>query len=204
MSRWVRIYGTICVRPMGRTQAEKSYILQTVLDHLPCVSGSESDMKIYTQLKEGHNSSSSHDEFGRLSNLLINRYDKHSINGWLQVQDEYLLIIDADLRDRYYKETIRDFQKWLCRLSKRIMVENILVNICGYFPEENFLISNNSPYTLMYEPPTWSRINFDGEPNWCEYLMWQAMDENNLPRILGYKYYNDATNDKKVQEWIKR
>ena len=113
MSSWVRIYGTICVRPMGRTQAEKSYILQTVLDHLPCVSGSEDDMRVYTQLKDGHNSSSSHDEFGRLSNLLINRYDKHSINGWLQVQDEYLLIIDADLRDRYYKETIRDFQKWL-------------------------------------------------------------------------------------------
>ena len=126
MSSWVRIYGTICVRPMGRTQAEKSYILQTVLDHLPCVSGSESDMKIYTQLKEGHNSSSSHDEFGRLSNLLINRYDKHSINGWLQVQDEYLLIIDADLRDRYYKETIDQNQAECYDTEMKITTEEIV------------------------------------------------------------------------------
>lgn len=204
MSSWVHIYGTICVSPMGRTQAEKSYILQTVLDHLPCVSGSEDDMKIYTRMKDGYNSSSSHDEFGRLSNLLINRYGKHSIDGWLQVQKDYLLIIDADLRDRYYKETVRDFQKWLCRLSKRVMVENILVNISDDYTDEKMLIDNPSPYTLMFEMPTWSQMNFDGEPNWCEYLMWNSMDEDSFPRILGYKYYNDSDNDKKVQEWIKR
>ena len=26
----------------------------------------------------------------------------------------------------------------------------------------------------------------------------------NLPRILGYKYYNDETNDKQVEAWLNR
>jgi hypothetical protein len=40
MSWWTYINGMIKVSPMGRTQAEKTYILQTVLDHLPIVTGS--------------------------------------------------------------------------------------------------------------------------------------------------------------------
>ena len=43
MSWWTYINGTITVSPMGRTQAEKRYILETVLDHLPLVTGSERD-----------------------------------------------------------------------------------------------------------------------------------------------------------------
>ena len=158
-------------------------------------------MSVYIVNKKGYNSSCSHDEFGQSSNLLLNRHGKHSSDGWLQVQNEYLLVIDADLRDRYFEETVKDFQKWLCRLSKRIMIENILVNISGGFGNNQLFINNPSPYTLMYEPPTWSHINFDNQPNWCEYLMWKSMDNNKFPRILGYKYYNDPENDIKVQNW---
>ena len=45
MSWWTYVHGTIVVSPMGRTQAEKRYILDTVLEHLPVVSGSERDIK---------------------------------------------------------------------------------------------------------------------------------------------------------------
>ena len=41
MSYWTHINGVIDVSPMGRTPAEQRYILETVLNHLPIVSGSE-------------------------------------------------------------------------------------------------------------------------------------------------------------------
>ena len=53
MSWWTYVHGTIVVSPMGRTQAEKRYILDTVLEHLPVVSGSERDMNVYVIQKEG-------------------------------------------------------------------------------------------------------------------------------------------------------
>lgn len=52
MSWWTYINGNIIVHPMGRTQAEKRYILDTVLAHLPLVAGSEGDMNIYIQFRK--------------------------------------------------------------------------------------------------------------------------------------------------------
>lgn len=47
MSHWTYIHGAIEVHVPGRTQAECTYVLQTVLNHLPKVYGSEGDMEIY-------------------------------------------------------------------------------------------------------------------------------------------------------------
>ena len=63
MSSWTYVHGTIVVSPLGRTQHEKRYILETVLDHLPVVTGSERDMEVYVIQKRGHNCSSFSDEF---------------------------------------------------------------------------------------------------------------------------------------------
>lgn len=41
MSFWSYVHGTVTVQPLGRTQSEKRYILDTVLSHLPKVTGSE-------------------------------------------------------------------------------------------------------------------------------------------------------------------
>lgn len=59
MSSWTYITGTITVSPIGRTQAEKRYILDTVLAHLPIVK----DMDVYVIQKNGHNSSCFYDAF---------------------------------------------------------------------------------------------------------------------------------------------
>ena len=59
MSNWSYIQGTITASPIGRTQAQKRYILDTVLAHLPIVSGSERDMNVYVIQKNGHNNSCS-------------------------------------------------------------------------------------------------------------------------------------------------
>ena len=85
MSWWTYVYGTIVVSPAGRTQAEKRYVLDTVLDHVPRVTGSEGDMNVYVIQKKGYDSSSSCDEFGQRTNNLIDRYGhKSRRNGWFK------------------------------------------------------------------------------------------------------------------------
>ncbi len=47
MSHWTYISGIVEVCPIGNTQPQKRYILDTVLEHLPVVSGSEGNMKVH-------------------------------------------------------------------------------------------------------------------------------------------------------------
>ena len=121
MSYWTYVNGNITVSPMGRTQAEKRYILETVLDHLPFVTGSEKNMNVYIIQKNGYNSSSSHTEFGEYGGY----------RNWktlsTEVQDKYILVVDASLRDREFEQTYKEFQKWLCRLAKRVDIEDVVV-----------------------------------------------------------------------------
>ena len=110
MSQWTYINGTITVSPMGRTQAEKKYILDTVLEHLPLVTGSEENMNVYTIQKNGYNSSSLCDEFDCRTNNLVDRYgNKNRKQVWLRTQDEYILVIDGSLRDRTFNQTLLEF-----------------------------------------------------------------------------------------------
>lgn len=189
MSWWTYINGTVTVSPMGRTQAEKRYILETILDHLPVVSGSERDMEIYIIQKNGYSSSSSHTEFGEWGGYR----DRKTLS--TKVQDQYILVVNASLRDRMFSETFREFQNWLCRLAKRVSVEDVLVEISAY--EQSLIVRNkNDIYGKMFEYPSW--CNDTGEPTWCEYLMWNRAKNSDYPMILGYKYFDDEENDKEV------
>lgn len=174
VSFWTYINGTIIVSPMGITQLEKRYILETVLDHLPLVTGSEGGMNVYVIQKNGHNSSCSCDEFGYRTNNLVDSYgNKNRDRGWLRTQREYILVVNASLRDRMFEDTLQEFNKWLCRLAKRVSVEDVLVEITGY--DKNILIRNdNDVYGSMFETPSWA--DEDSE-NWCEYLMWQSASD---------------------------
>lgn len=206
MSWWSYIHGTIVVSPVGRTQAEKRYVLDTVLDHLPRVMGSERDMSVYVIQKNGYNSSSSCDEFGDVTNNLIDHYGQKSRKrGWLRMQDEYILVVDGSLRDRDFEETFRQFQKWLIRLAKRISVHSVLIKVWDF--SKSTLIQDNDYgyYWGLFEYPSGSPGNRTGEPAWYEYLLWQPMNNDvSYPRILGYKYFEDAENDKQVEAWLNR
>lgn len=186
MSYWTYITGVITVHPMGRTQPEKRYILDTVLEHLPKVTGSEEDMHIHVVQRAGYNHWSSHDEFG----AWIPHQD-------YKMQDEYFLIIEASLRDRTFDETKLELNKWLNRLAKRVGVEEILVRLEAYNRE--LIISDAKPYSEMFEWPSWSSANGDGEPTWCEYLMWDNAKDSFYPMKLAYKYINDPENDAEVE-----
>ena len=93
MSLWTYINGTIVVSPFGRTQPEKRYILDTVLAHLPQVTGSEENMNTYVIQKNGYNDSCSHDEFGQYSNLGNEKYNFGRAS--FETQDEYIIVVDA-------------------------------------------------------------------------------------------------------------
>ena len=210
MSYWTYITGTITVSPIGRTQAQKRYILDTVLAHLPIVSGSERDMNVYVIQKNGHNSSSSCDEFGERTNNLTDWHgNKTRSRGWLYTQDEYILVVDAALRDREFNQTYREFIKWLVRLGKRVMIENILVKISGYdkftiikdYCVKNEKYSWQNIFNNSFENPSW--MNDDGEVNWCEYMLYPRAKDSDYPMMLAYKYFNDKENDKEVEKRMK-
>jgi hypothetical protein len=171
MSSWTYINGNVTVSPLGRTQAEMRYILETVLSHLPIVSGSERDMSVHIIQKSGHNNYSSVDELGFKTNNLKDDYGRKSKKGWLETQSEYILVVEGKLRDRVFEETLKEFNNWLCRLSKRLMVENVLVKIEGY-NKEIILENKNKAYYNMFEYPSWSWYEKDSK-NWCEYLLWK-------------------------------
>lgn len=162
MSVWTSIRGTVDVNPLGRTQAEKRYILETVLAHLPVVTGSEDDMNVYVVQPKGFDQSSNVDELGFRTNNLINYYGKKDrIYGSHRVQGRYILVLDGDLRDRAFCDTYRQLHKWLCRLAKRIYISRVLIEIES-FNKEVIIKNTEDCYSKMFE----------FEDGWYEYLLW--------------------------------
>ena len=201
MSYWTHVLGAIKVTPMGRTQYEKTYILNTVLDHLPIVSGSEKDMNVLVNVDPYCNSSRNFDEFMQRTNNLRDRYgDRSRAHGWVSVSDYYLLTIIGDLRDRMFNQTFQELQKWLCRLAKRVDVREANISISADDRREPYFIhelSWDNPYSKMFEEPSWVKKS-DGEPTWCEYLMWERDPYTGLPFDHVYKYVESEMVDEEM------
>ena len=187
MSYWTYISGAITVSPMGRTQPEKRYILDTILEHLPKVTGSEHDMSTHVIQMDGYDGSSGCNEFGELN------YDSSHRFKPVKTQDNYIIILEARLRDCMFEETLRELNKWLNRLAKRVMVRDIVVKLRGWNKE--LVISNPKPYEDMQEGPSW----YNGEIAWAEYLIWDRAKDYDYPMKLLYKYVRDPENDAEVE-----
>lgn len=154
MSSWTYVQGLIELDVPGRTQAEKNYILQTVIDHLPKVTGSEKSMNIYTIQTAGHDSWQNFDEF-------YNRVED------FRTQSRYFLVLDGNLRDRHYKDTFKELNNFLNRLGKRLMVDSVYVRL--YNHERSYIFTNkNDCYGKMFE----------NDNPWYNYLMWKFEDED--------------------------
>lgn len=190
MSYWTYINGVITVEPMGRTQHEKRYILETILDHLPKVTGSERDMNISILEKQsGVTSSCNCNEFGEFT------YRRHS---YPDIYEQYMVVIDGSFRDRYFEETKRELNKFLNRLAKRVYMNDILVEMHGFDYggyQKKLIISNAEPYKQMEEGPSW----WNGEPAWAEYLMWDRAPDSEYPLKLAHKYYNIPEIDVEIE-----
>lgn len=154
MSSWTYVQGLIELDVPGRTQAEKNYILQTVIDHLPKVTGSEKSMNIYTIQTAGYDSWQNFDEF-------YNRVED------FRTQSRYFLVLDGNLRDRHYEDTFKELNKFLNRLGKRLMVDSVYVRLYNY--EHSHIFTNkNDCYGKMFE----------NDDPWYDYLMWRFKDED--------------------------
>lgn len=195
MSYWTHINGAISVKPLGRTQPEKRYILETVLEHLPEVTGSEQNIHVDVLQKHGHSGSCNVNEF----------QEWNPKKSRICTQDTYHIVIDGDLRDRMFEETLHELNKWLNRLAKRVGVVDICIKLTGYkasspvYEPTTLIISDPSPYRQMEESPSWGWDNKTGEPAWAEYLMWDHAKDSSYPMKLVYKYWNDPENDAEVE-----
>lgn len=163
-------------------------------------------MDVYVIQKNGHNSSCSCDEFGEITNNLTDWYGNRTRSrGMLRTQNEYILVVDAALRDREFNQTYREFMKWLVRLGKRVMIDDILVKISGYnkstiikdYRVQNEKYSYQNVFLNLFEDTSWT--NDDGEVNWCEHMLYPRAKDSNYPMMLAYKYFNDEENDKEVE-----
>lgn len=190
MSHWTYVRGMITVAPMGRSVPEREYVLKAVLEHLPKVKGSERDMEILLTQPKGHDLYTSHDEFFEV----IPRHD-----GRAHQQTKYILILHGNLRDTEFSETVCSLSRFLCRLSKRVSIQDILVKVDdGGFRGKygnKLVISDATPYQDMFETPSWvweSKLKLpcyypmydDPDGNWCEYLMWDSFGESAYPKKL--------------------
>ena len=202
MSYWTHILGVLEVTPMGRTQHEMTYILNTVLDHLPLVTGSEGDMEWFVNVNPHANMLGSHDEFLKQTNNLIDDYGNHNKDcGWLRTSDRYYITVFGSLRDRMFRETFVELQKWLVRLAKRVMVYSVNIELTADDRKRPYYIQcsdveKRNPYLEMFEDPSWVT---KGEPAWYEYLMWERVPGDFIPLKHIYKYYNDDDVDAEME-----
>lgn len=196
MSAWSYINGMINVSPLGRSQEEIEYILKTIIRHLPKVTGSERDMHVHVIKSHGSNSWSNFDELGRPCDF--------------EYQDNYIVVLEGNLRDRFFEQTKKEFIKWLSRLSKRVLVNSGVINVSGLsansFEHKSMNISfsnhDDNPWHDMFEWPSWTSDS-NGEPTWCEYLMWDSSESvDRMPIMLAYKYFYDEENDAEAQRRI--
>lgn len=108
------------------------------------------DMNIYCIQKNGYPESCSYTEFGE---------QKPFKTLSTEMQSEYILVVDGNLRDRKFAQTYREFIKWLVRLSKRLGVEEVLVEIkdhAKYSLIQNRNQGNNGePFSEIFEMVSW-------------------------------------------------
>ena len=125
------------------------------------------------------------------------------------MQDEYILVVDGSFRDREFDQTFREFMKWICRLGKRVDIEDVLVEVKGY--DKSIVIRNyniqgkkysyHKVFDGLFEDPSW--CNDTGEPNWCEFMMYDRAKNSDYPMLLAYKYFADEENDEEVERRMK-
>ena len=193
MSYWTHVFGTIKVEPLGYSDHAREFVLKTLLDHMPEVSGSEGPMRIEVAKSQYQTLFSTSDEFGQEAK------GRRSFFGQTAA---FFITVYGNLRDRMFDQTKGEFDTWLEELARRTRVREIMVRVtsdCG--DEQNYL--DAAPYYDMFCVPSYKRDDFgrmsdirrcpdwrydfmpdfSGVGNWCEAIPYlvpggaQAMHE---------------------------
>lgn len=169
MSFWTHVIGLIEVTVPGRTQPECDYVVRTVINHMPLITGSEGPVSVHVVKKSGHTSSSNTDEYGQFSNLLTDEYGTPSKYGWLRVQDKYMLVLEGNLRDRFFAQTARETVRFLDRLSRTLEVTYYHVDV---FSDDKGKYTFQRKNDVKYD---WIHQNYDRP--WNRRYVWHMFDE---------------------------
>lgn len=144
MSIWAYINGTITLDVEGKTQVEGEYLLKNTLQYLPDVipnPNSERQFDIFINQPIATNQSISHDEYGvcvsypkyNIENM--NRfavpYNYRYHDGWIDKNSRFILTIHGSFRDCTFTDCLKSFNNWLCRLSSRLWVTDMLIRVTG-------------------------------------------------------------------------
>lgn len=197
MSLWSYVHGAITVSPPGLTQAHKAYVLDTILAHLPQVTGSEENMQTYVTQCNGYDASDGCDEF--MTPYQFSPKATYKDRGLMHLQSHYLITVRGQLRDRHVELTHRELLRWLVRLAKRVYVDEVTVSVygdaLGHCTRPMIITNDKRKFSALHE---WSPCDEDDTPPaWADFMMWER-DESGLPLELAYKYYNDADLDREV------
>lgn len=158
MSMWTNVRGLLQVSVPGRTQKEKEYILDSVLRHLPVITGSEGPCYVHFIKGGGYNWSNNFDEFDNYSNLTPS-------NGF-QCQDDYYIVLEGNLRDRYVEFTLKEVSRFLSRLSSRLFV-------CYCYVEVSGDTCTNIHTPCVFNNTEWMKSNYVSDKNnWTYGLTW--------------------------------
>lgn len=210
MSFWTHVFGTIYVEPIGYSEHARDFVLHTVLDHLPPVTGSERDMYVDVVKDPRIRSSSSSDEFGQEVREDGRREMFHQSVG-------YFLVLHGSLRDRMFDKTVSEFDEWLETLARRVEVSEVMVRVASDMGDERQYL-DAEPYRDMFEEPSYMRDGFEtmtavrrcpdwrydfmpdlsGIGNWCETLPYLVPGGAEMMRELdaiGGQIPNDEDDD---------
>lgn len=182
MSSWTYINGIINISCRAFSTPQARYVIETVLEHLPVVSGSEGNMEI-NLIERGGDRSSYTNEFGQPADN-FNCADEW---GNYVIKNDYALYINGSLRDRKFNDTLKEFYKWMNRLSKRLMVFDALVKIYDMNGNE-YILNDNGKYYNMFEHFSWEESS-NGIPAWTEYLYWEYEENTGYPKLLYKKLF---------------
>ena len=160
MSNWTYVTGIIEVDPYGHNDTERRYILETTLNHMPKITGSEEDVEVQCFPTQCYRGSIDEDEFGRTL--------KHSYKNY----SNFLVTLKGNLRDSVFYQTLKETNKFLNRLAKRINIVSMSVTVQNDYPCEFhkvYTFTNNKMYDDLWEVPSW----FDDRSSaWWEYLLY--------------------------------
>lgn len=143
MSMWTHVNGVIEVHTPARSSAEAMYMAQTVVEHLPRITGSERNVEYYFNLVHLPSWAKQPDEFipYDLTNYQYFCSDPK--------QNRVLVTLHGDLRDRMFEQTLRETAKTLIRLSKRLWINSCLVSVNSDWGDQQYVFNN--PEWLIWQ-----------------------------------------------------
>lgn len=185
MSLWSYISGTIIVSAGGRSSEHSRFIIDTTLKHLPIVRGSEGDMVPIEVIPLSPSSYCNVNEYCELQEVPACEDNDYRRRGMFKRVSEYCIVLKSNLRDTTYEDAYRQFIRWIYRLSSRVTILDILIQISGdsYSSDGGYHIFNrDNILRSLYD-------NFNPENPYREYLFWDLAKDSYYPKsIHEYKY----------------